>query len=75
MLLEIEIERSTVVLLVGEPNKIPFFLKSIIPKKKIHSYSILGTIVTPNKMLLILCELWFPNMGSPLNGTQMLDHY
>ena len=37
--------------LVVEPSKIIVLIKNTIPKKRILSYSILGTIVSPNKIL------------------------
>ena len=41
------------VFLVVEPSKIIFLIYITIPKRRIESYSVLGTIVSPNKILLI----------------------
>ena len=38
---------------LGKPSKIISLIKDTIPKKKIESYSIMGTIVSPNKILLM----------------------
>ena len=38
--------------LVVEPNKIIFLIYNTKPMRRILSYSILGTIVSPNKILL-----------------------
>ena len=37
------------VFLVAKPNKIIFLIKILYPKRRISSYSILATIVSPNK--------------------------
>ena len=48
--------------LVVEPRKIIFFIYKILyPKRRIYSYSILGTIVSPNKILLIF---FFSSVGT-----------
>ena len=38
--------------LVVEPSKIIFLIEKALPKRRIESYPILGTIVSPNKILL-----------------------
>ena len=40
------------VFLVVEPSNIIFLDKILYPKRRIESYSIMGTIVVPNKILL-----------------------
>ena len=40
------------VFLVVEPSKIIFLYKILYPKRRIESYPIVGTIVSPNKILL-----------------------
>ena len=37
---------------VVQPSKIILLIENTIPKRKIESYSILGTIVSPNEILL-----------------------
>ena len=37
---------------VVEPSKIIFVYKILYPKRRIESYSITGTLVSPNKILL-----------------------
>ena len=39
----------SIVFLVVEPSKITFLIQNTITKRRIYSYSILGTIVSPNK--------------------------
>ena len=41
------------VFLVVEPRKIIPYIKCYTPKRRIQSYSIMGTIVSPNKILLL----------------------
>ena len=38
--------------LAVDPDKIIFLIYNIIPQKRIESYSMLGTIVCPNEILL-----------------------
>ena len=38
--------------LVVKPSKIIFLIQNIYPKRRIESHSIMGTIVSPNKILL-----------------------
>ena len=40
------------VFLVLEPSKVIFLYRMLYPKRRIESYSILGTIVSPNKILV-----------------------
>ena len=35
-----------------QPSKIKFLISILYPKRRIESYSIMGTIVSPNKILL-----------------------
>ena len=59
--------RSNVVLVV-EPCKIIFPYKLLYPKRRMESYSIMGTIVSPNKILLTCFGGLDKNLGVPLNN-------
>ena len=44
--------------LVVKPNKIFLLLQNTITKRRIESYSVLGTIVSPNKILLMCSRVY-----------------